>query len=101
MPCCDNNCNCQENKSSGFIFGLVLGAIIGAIVAIIVYKNNKTQIFSDLKEKLENLFKGFSQNQKEQKPPSKKVSLRGTPSDEAIPLVKKKPKTFIKPKKRA
>lgn len=85
---CDKSCGCQSNKSSGFIFGLIFGAIIGAIIAVVVYKNNKTKIFTDLKEKLESFFK---------------VSLRGASSDEAIPpikKVKKKPKTFLKPKKR-
>lgn len=56
---CDcKNCDSQQNDG-GFIFGLVIGAIIGAAVAVYIYKNNKTDVFSDLKEKLENYFKKF------------------------------------------
>lgn len=52
-------CQCQSDNqnNSGFTFGLLLGAIIGAIVAIYIYKNNKSDIFKKLKEKLENYFK--------------------------------------------
>lgn len=48
-----------ESNSSGFVFGIVLGAIIGAIIAIYFYKNDKGQVFDNLKEKLGSYFKKF------------------------------------------
>lgn len=51
---CDND---NQPSDSGFIFGLVIGAIIGAIVAVLIYKNNKSEVFNNLKLKLEKYFK--------------------------------------------
>ena len=48
--CCSKDCDCHQNSS--FIFGLVFGLIIGALIAILIYKNNKTKVFEDLKKKL-------------------------------------------------
>ena len=46
--------NNDSSFSSGFTFGLVCGAIIGAVIAVIIYKNNKTEIFEKLEQKLKN-----------------------------------------------
>jgi len=51
------NCDHESNSNSGFVFGIILGAIIGAAVAIYIYKNNKSDIFENLKKKLEGYFK--------------------------------------------
>lgn len=85
---CDKSCGCQSNKSSGFIFGLIFGAIIGAIIAVVIYKNNKTKIFEDLKNKLNSF---FGKSPKKETKKEEKIF---------IPKIIKKPKTFLKPKKR-
>lgn len=86
---CNKNCDCQNSQSSGFIFGLILGSILGAIIAVVIYKNNKTKIFSNLREKLEN-FLGSSSGRSKQK---KEKNIQ------KVPKIIKKPKTFLKPKK--
>ena len=112
--CQNRDCNCGSN--SGFVFGLLCGAVIGAIIAIIIYKNNKTEVFEKLSQKIkdffDNLIKDNSQNSYSKKqPPSTKVvpkKILATATvipekQEIIPVfVKPKkpvPKTFIKPKK--
>lgn len=67
--CNCKNCQCEiESNHGGFTFGLLLGAVIGAVIAVIIYKNNRTEVFSGLKEKLEKYFKQFTT---ESKPKSK------------------------------
>jgi len=111
--CQNRDCNCGPN--SGFVFGLLCGAVIGAIIAIIIYKNNKTEVFEKLSQKIkdffDNLIKDNSQNSYSKKQPSTKVvpkKILATATvipekQEIIPVfVKPKkpvPKTFIKPKK--
>ena len=84
---CDcKDCDCQ-NSDSGFIFGLVIGAVIGAAVAVYIYKNNKTDVFADLSEKLKDYFKRFIPPTESK--PNKKVS-----KPEKIPVVL--PKKIVK-----
>lgn len=100
------NCShqdCQSNSSSGFAFGLICGAIIGAVIAVLIYKNNKTEVFKNLEEKIKNFFgnltKTSSKNSPKTKPTPipKKIIASSTTSS---PRPKKPtPKTFIKPKK--
>lgn len=107
----DHNCG---SSSSGFVFGLICGAIIGAVIAVIIYKNNKTEVFQKLEQKIKSFFenlipKSETSSPKTQKSSSSKiVSIKPTSeevieSTEIIPVfVKPKrsvPKTFIKPKK--
>lgn len=104
---CDcKDCDCQPSDS-GFIFGLVIGAVIGAAVAVYIYKNNKTDVIADLKEKLEKYFKKFALPT-EPKPVKKYIK----PEKIAVILPKKivkesappktiitKPHKFVKPQK--
>jgi mannitol-specific phosphotransferase system IIBC component len=112
--CCDNqNNDCGSN--SGFILGLLCGAIIGAVVAILIYKNNKTEVFEKLSQKIKYFFDNLIQS-KSNKPakhttPKTKISPKKILANstnvlskpEITPIfVKPKkpiPKTFIKPKK--
>ena len=112
--CQNRDCNCGSN--SGFIFGLLCGAVIGAIIAIIIYKNNKTEVFEKLSQKIKDFFDNLVKTN------TKKYSSKDNPSKtkilpkrtiatntinpskpEITPIfVKSKkiaPKTFIKPKK--
>jgi len=110
--CQDRDCNCGSN--SGFIFGLLFGAAIGAVVAVIIYKNNKTEVFEKLSQKIKEFFdnlvknnsKNFSPKKKKGKNLPKKIIASTTtiPEKQEIKpiFVKPKktiPKTFIKPKK--
>ncbi len=115
-----NNCDCQKSdcncgSNSGFIFGLICGAIIGAVIAVIIYKNNKTEVFQKLQDKIKSFFEDFipkSETPNTPKPSPKKIIVKSLPSKvstnpetkpEITPIfVKPKksvPKTFIKPKK--
>lgn len=58
MSChCSKNCDCHQNSS--FIFGLVFGLIIGALIAVLIYKNNKEEVFKNLKKKLNKFFESL------------------------------------------
>jgi hypothetical protein len=113
--CDSKNCDSQSNDS-GFIMGIVVGAVIGAAVAVYVYKNNKTDVFADLKLKLESYFKQFTQPEapaRKPKPIKSKLIARAAPSKIPVVIPKavesielkpaKKPqakeKMFVKPKK--
>lgn len=70
---------CKDNQSSGFAFGLICGAIIGAVAAIYLYKNQKSDVLTDLKKKLEDFFKPEAPPKKNHKksvnlPPSLELS---------------------------
>ena len=113
-----SNCDCQKTdcncgSSSGFVFGLILGAVIGAVIAVLIYKNDKGEVF----EKLEQKIKGFFENlipkpetktstKTKSNNPQKTIAKKTTkalPKKEITPVfVKPKkptPKTFIKAKK--
>lgn len=114
------NCDCRRSdcdcgsSNSGFIFGLICGAIIGAVIAVIIYKNNKTEVFEKLEQKIKSFFEDIiPKTESTQTPKSspKKIIAKSIPaktspkpeSKEIKPIfVKAKkptPKTFIKPKK--
>jgi len=113
--CQNHDCNCNSN--SGFIFGLLCGAVIGAIIAIIIYKNNKTEVFEKLSQKIKDFFDNLVKTTTNINPITKDSpvktktlpkKIRATTSiitakQEITPIfVKSKkpaPKTFIKPKK--
>lgn len=97
-------CNCDQDNQpsdSGFILGLVIGAIIGAIVAVLIYKNNKSVVFSNLKLKLEKYFKDIIPSESKFSPkipvvlPSK-IIASSTVQKSTTP---KPTKMFVKPKK--
>jgi len=110
MSCCNSkDCNCHQNSS--FTFGLIFGLIIGAIIAVVIYKNNKQKVFTDLKKKLEKFFDVFSTPSFSKKAPKKnhsaplkssKISITLPPAIikkdlEAKNILKKsKPRTFKK-----
>lgn len=51
MPCCNSkDCDCHQNSS--FIFGLIIGLVIAAVVAVLIYKNNREDVFLKLKKQL-------------------------------------------------
>jgi gas vesicle protein len=106
----NRDCNCGSN--SGFIFGLLCGVVIGAVVAIIIYKNNKTEVFEKLSQKIKDFFDNLVKtnspmtNSSKIKVLSKRIIATSTtiPSKKEIMPVfvkpkKAAPKTFIKPKK--
>ena len=100
------NCDCQSGDS-GFVLGIVIGAVIGAVVAVLIYKNNKTEVFSDLKDKLEKYFNKFSlfteskPIKKNPKPEKIAVILPKNIVKESFPAktISAKPRKFVKPKK--
>jgi len=126
-----NSCNCQKSdcdcgSNSGFIFGLICGAVIGAVIAVIIYKNNKTEVFEKLEQKIKSFFDNLIPQNKPKtdsyQSTKSKSSVKKTIAVESIiqpvvensPLTKTKsteitpifvkakkpvPKTFIKPKK--
>ena len=107
-----NSCDCQNRdcdcgSNSGFIFGLLCGAVIGAIIAIIIYKNNKTEVFDKLSQKIKDFFDNLVKtNSPKTKVLPKRIIATSTtiPSKQEITPVfvkpkKVAPKTFIKPKK--
>lgn len=113
--CQSRDCNCESN--SGFIFGLLCGAVIGAIIAIIIYKNNKTDVFEKLSQKIKDYFDNLVKTSTNKNPAAKEnitkpktlpkkilATSTTTPSKQEITPIfvkpkKSVPKTFIKPKK--
>ena len=99
------NCDCQSSDS-GFVFGIIIGAVIGAVVAVLIYKNNKTEVFCDLKGKLEKYFKNFISStetkltKKYSKPEKLPVVLPKNIIKESTPTqtISPKPRKFVKPK---
>ncbi len=113
--CHNHDCDCGSN--SGFIFGLLCGAVIGAIIAIIIYKNNKTEVFEKLSQKIKDYFDNLVKINTDKNSPTKETAPKPkntpkkilamttiTPKKQEITPVfvrpkKSVPKTFIKPKK--
>ena len=102
--------------------GLVVGAVIGAAVAVIIYKNNRSEVFADLKKQLEKYFNKFTQSFTPNSPPTEspvvhhsvvkkapaesasKITVELPPqiveTSPVTPAVKApKPRKFIKPKR--
>ena len=94
----NDECHCQS--SSGFIFGLVLGAVIGAVVAVVIYKNNKGEVFDKLEQKIKSFFQNLTppNKSKKTKPLPKKTIAKKEVKPVFVKTKKTKPKTFIKPK---
>lgn len=107
---CQND-NCSSESNSGFIFGLICGAIIGAVIAVIIYKNNKSEVFEKLEQKIKSFFEKLIPKSEEspstktkKSSPSKIVAIEPTTKPKEITPIfvkakKPTPKTFIKPKK--
>lgn len=95
-----NNCECNSS-SSGFIFGLIIGAVIGAVVAVVIYKNNKGEVFDKLEERIKSFFENLipQDNLKKTKSIPKKIIAKKEITPVFVKANKPKPKTFIKPKK--
>jgi gas vesicle protein len=70
---CDH-CDSQSDTGSSFIFGIFLGAVIGAVVAIYIYKNNRSDVFVDLKNKLQKYFSKFTKEHIPHSKPKKSSS---------------------------
>lgn len=49
----------KENSNSSFLFGIIFGTIVGALIAIVIYKNNKIDIFDKLRSKIEKIVKKY------------------------------------------
>lgn len=94
----DNDCS----HSSGFIIGLLIGAVIGALIAVYFYKHNKTKVFADLKNRLENYFKDLTPSDPKPKT-SRKITVelpRKVDTLDLTPHPSAKPKKiFLKAKK--
>jgi gas vesicle protein len=120
--CRHSDCNCgSSSNNSGFVFGLICGAIIGAVIAVIIYKNNKTEVFEKLEQKIKSFFEDLipkTESETDFSPPSKskpsvkkiitnseslesKLDSSVKPKITPIFVKAKKPlpKTFIKPKR--
>ncbi len=99
----DQNC-CQH--SSGFVFGLICGAVISAVIAVIIYKNNRTEIFEKLEQKIKQFFDRLSPPKPSSKPKTKPqkpapTEFIASAKTDITPVFIKKtpPKMFVKPKK--
>ena len=99
----ENECCCQQNSNSGFIFGLICGAVIGAIIAIVIYKNNKTEVFENLQTKIKQFFQNLVGEEEKIKTSTKVTSRIIASKSESTPIITKPkkptPKMFVKPKK--
>lgn len=72
MSCCNNkDCDCHQNSS--FIFGLIIGLVIAAVVAIVIYKNNREDVFLKLKKQIEKFFSAIGRSDSNRKPKSEKI----------------------------
>ncbi|MBI2464828.1 YtxH domain-containing protein [Candidatus Shapirobacteria bacterium] len=83
------HCDSQSDTGSSFIFGIFLGAIIGAVVAIYIYKNNRSDVFGDLKDKLQKYFSKFMDSPPKtpkKKSQSSKITVTIPKSVESIDL---------------
>ena len=103
--CRHSDCNCGSSNS-GFVFGLICGAIIGAVIAVIIYKNNKAEVFEKLEQKIRSFFEDIIPKTESNETPKlspKKIIATKSDVETIKPIfVKAKkpiPKTFIKPKK--
>lgn len=103
--------NCRQH-SSGFVFGLICGAVISAVIAVIIYKNNRTEIFEKLEQKIKHFFDHLYSQKTTPRPktkprrssPPKFIATtvsKTVPKKDITPVFVKKspPKMFVKPKK--
>ncbi len=91
MSCCNNkDCDCHQNSS--FIFGLIIGLVIAAVVAIVIYKNNREDVFIKLKKQIEKFINSL-------KPKSEKIIESViTPDIPRKKIIKNKKKDVVIPK---
>lgn len=62
MSCC-NSKDCDSHQNSSFIFGLITGLVIAAIVAVVIYKNNRQDVFLKLKKQIEKFLSSFKKSE--------------------------------------
>ncbi len=103
------DCNCSENQTTSFIFGLFLGAIVAAVVAILIHRHQKSKVVVQLKQYFQDLIDRLispSPPQTPKKPksvPVKKIAV-DIPQNiktfsPTLPKKKTPVKTFVKPRK--
>jgi hypothetical protein len=84
------DCDCHQNSS--FIFGLIIGLVIAAVVAVVIYKNNREDVFLKLKKQIEKFISSL-------KPKSEKIIESViTPNVPRKKIIKNKKKDVIIPK---
>jgi gas vesicle protein len=105
------DCNCSENQTSSFIFGLFLGAIVAAVVAVLIYRHQKSKVVMELKQYFQDLIDRLlpSQSSKPSKPYQtpkvipKKIAVNIPQNIKTFsptqPKKKTPVKTFVKPRK--
>ncbi len=94
----DSSCD-HDHHSGDFLFGLVFGLVIGAILAIVIYKNDKNEVVSLLKNKIAKLISSFSYPPSSG-PPSPSLQPSRSVHKRTIPIKKSAPKTFRLAKKK-
>jgi gas vesicle protein len=106
------DCNCSENQTSSFIFGLFLGAIVAAVVAILIHRHQKSKVVVQLKQYFQDLIdrlippsspKTPDTPKKTKTTPIKKIAV-DIPQNiktfsPTLPKKKTPVKTFVKPRK--
>jgi len=99
------DCNCSENQTSSFIFGLFLGAIVAAVVAILIHRNQKSKVVIQLKQYFQDLIDRLipASSPKTKSTPVKKIAV-DIPQNiktfsPTLPQKKTPVKTFVKPRK--
>lgn len=91
MSCCHQK-DCDYHSNSSFIFGLIIGLIIAAVVAIVIYKNNREDVFLKLKKQIEKFLNSL-------KPKSEKIiESIITPDIPRKKIIKNKKKDVVIPK---
>jgi gas vesicle protein len=100
------DCNCSENQTTSFIFGLFLGAIVAAVVAVLIHRHQKSKVVIQLKQYFQDLIDRLippSTPQKTKTTPIKKIAVdipQNIKTFSPIVSQKKTPiKTFVKPRK--
>jgi len=78
--------DCQQKETnSSFLFGIFIGAIIASIVAILIYKNQKTDVFEKLKKYFTDLLSPYLNKDSSKTSSKKKTSTKIFPSPKASP----------------
>jgi len=97
MSCCNSkDCDCHQNSS--FIFGLIIGLVIAAVVAVVIYRNNRQDVFIKLKKQLEKFLSAIGRSASGGKPKSEKIIESFiTPDFPQKKIIKNKKKDVIIP----
>jgi hypothetical protein len=109
------DCQCSENQTSSFIFGLFLGAIVAAVVAILIHRHQKSKVVIELKLYFQDLINKLIPPSSPKNPstpthppaggptPIKKIAVDITKNiktfSPTLPKKKTPIKTFVKPRK--